>query len=111
MRRWQHGYSRSRNGKLRWAKRLGQLAQMRAAKERKRLENSVERIERPEVGRLLHTLRVTNHVSGSSFEVKVRQGRRLNQIVAETFGRLSKAHGTDWLMTNLRKRLVMRWMT
>ena len=33
----------SRNRKTRWEKRLQQLAQMRAAKERKRLANPVER--------------------------------------------------------------------
>lgn len=33
----------SRNRKARWEKRLRQLAQMRAAKERKRLANPVER--------------------------------------------------------------------
>lgn len=37
MRRWQHGVSFSRNSKVRWEKRLRQLAQMRSAKERKRL--------------------------------------------------------------------------
>lgn len=34
MKHWQHGRSLSRNRKLRWEKRLRQLAQMRAAKAR-----------------------------------------------------------------------------
>lgn len=38
MRHWPQGHSFSRNGKARWEKRLRQLAQMRAAKERLRLE-------------------------------------------------------------------------
>jgi len=43
MRHWQQGVSFSRNRKLRWEKRLRQLAQMRAAKARKRLDNPPER--------------------------------------------------------------------
>ena len=46
---------------------------------------------------------------GIGFEIKVHQGKRLNQIVAETFGAFSKPHGTDWLMRHLRKKLVVRW--
>ena len=42
MRHWQQGVSFSRNRKVRWEKRLRQLAQMRAAKERKRLANPPE---------------------------------------------------------------------
>lgn len=42
MRHWRQGVSFSRNRKVRWEKRLRQLAQMRAAKERKRLANPVE---------------------------------------------------------------------
>jgi hypothetical protein len=43
MTHWQQGKSLSRNRKLRWEKRLRQLAQMRAEKERKRLANATER--------------------------------------------------------------------
>ena len=43
MTHWQHGYSRSKNGKARWEKRLRQLEQMRTTKERKRLDNPIER--------------------------------------------------------------------
>lgn len=39
MRHWQQGVSLLRNRKLRWEKRLRQLEQMRAAKQRKRLAN------------------------------------------------------------------------
>jgi hypothetical protein len=74
------------------------------------MENPVDRIERPKPGLLLHTIRVTNELEGHSFEIKVRQGKRLNGIQAETFGRSSNEHGNDWLCRHLRKKLVMRWM-
>ena len=74
------------------------------------MENPPDRIERPEPGMLLHTIRVESHVNGLGFEIKVRQGKRLNQIVAETFGRASKPHGCDWLAKHLRERLVTRWL-
>lgn len=75
------------------------------------MESPVDRIERPEPGRLLKTIRVTDEVAGRSVEIKLRQGRRLNQVVAETFGRASKPMGTDRLMRELRKRwLVIRWL-
>jgi len=74
------------------------------------MESPVERIERPAPGLLLHTIRVTNELAGVSFEVKLRQGRRLNSIVAETFGRKSGEHGCDWLTRHLRKKLVTNWI-
>jgi hypothetical protein len=74
------------------------------------MDNPVDYIPRPEPGMLLHTIRVESHIAGVGFEIKVRQGERLNQIVAETFGRMSKAHGCDWLAKHLRERLVTRWM-
>ena len=79
------------------------------AKARKRMENPPDYVPRPEPGLLLKTIHVTDHVLGCGFEIKLHQGRRLNQIVAETFGRSSTPHGMDWLARNLRKRLVMRW--
>jgi len=74
------------------------------------MENSAERIPRPATGLLLHTIRITNHVAGHSFEINVRQADRLNQITAETFGKTSQPHGMDWLSRNLRKRIVVRWL-
>jgi len=68
-----------------------------------------EEFSRPEIGRLLHTIRVESHVSGCGFEIKLRQAARLNQVTAETFGRHSKPHGMDFLLARLRKRLVVRW--
>jgi hypothetical protein len=50
-------------------------------------------------------------VNGLGFEVKILQGRRLNQVIAETFGRKSLPHGMDFLLAHLRKRLVVRWAT
>ena len=82
-----------------------------AAKARKRMEEPPpERIERPAPGLLLHTIRVTNELAGMSFEIKVKQGARLNSIRAETFGRSSRDHGTDWLTRHLRKKLVTKWL-
>lgn len=73
------------------------------------MENPPDYIPRPQAGLLLHTIRIESHVGGIGFEIKVHQGKRLNQIVAETFGAFSKPHGTDWLMRHLRKKLVVRW--
>ena len=99
--------SRKRNFRS-WTPRTSKLAH--EAKARKRMESPCERIERPEPGMLLHTIRVESHVAGVGFEIKVRQGVRLNQITAETFGRTSGAHGCDWLAKHLREKLVMRWL-
>lgn len=76
------------------------------------MANPVDRIERPEPGRLLKTIRITDEVAGKSVEIRLLQGERLNQVVAETFGRRSEPHGTDWLVRHLRKKLlVTRWLT
>ena len=74
-----------------WTKKTSALAH--AAKARKRMEQPVDFVERPQPGLLLKTIRVTDELQGCSFEVKVRQGVRLNQIIAETFGRKSECHG------------------
>ena len=74
------------------------------------MENPPDYIPRPEPGILLHTIQVTNHVSGLGFEVKVKQAKRLNQITVEAFGKESMPHGVDWLAKHLRKRLVTRWL-
>jgi hypothetical protein len=90
-----------------WDKRTSALAH--AAKARKRIENPPDYIPRPEPGMLLHTIRIENHIEGFGFEVKLRQSKRLNQVIAETFGRCSKPHGVDLICRILRKRLVTRW--
>jgi hypothetical protein len=90
-----------------WDKRTSALAH--AAKARKRMENPPDYIPRPQPGMLLHTIRIESHVNGLGFEIKVRQGERLNQIVAETFGRKSNPHGCDWLAKHIRQKLVTRW--
>ena len=99
----------ARNGRFHKgnASRLGKLGA--EANARKRMENPPDYIPRPELGMLLHTIRVDSHIAGVGFEIKVRQGKRLNQIVAETFGRVSGVHGCDWLAKHLRQRLVTRW--
>jgi hypothetical protein len=100
----------ARNGRFHQgnASRLGKLGA--ATNARKRMENPADYIPRPEPEMLLHTIRVTNHVEGFGFEVKIRQAERLNQVVAETFGRRSKPMGVDHIAATLRKRLVVRWM-
>lgn len=98
-----------RRNRRSWTPETSALAH--AAKARKRIANDApDYFGRPEPGLLLHTIRVESHVAGLGFEIKVRQGRRLNQIVAETFGRQSAAHGMDWLTRHLREKLVVRWL-
>ena len=99
-------FSRKKNYRS-WDKRTSALAH--AAKARKRMENPPDYIPRPEPGMLLHRIRVESPVSGPGFEVLVKQARRLNQVVLETFGRSSEPMGIDCLARNLRKRLVTRW--
>lgn len=71
----------------------------------------VSRSHPPAPGALLHRIRVETFIGAKQgFEILIRQGPRRNQIVAETFGTQSKPHGVDWLMRNLRKRTVTRWM-
>lgn len=91
----------------RWAKESSRRAV--EAKASKRMASPMEPRHDIEPGRLLHRIRIENFVNGSGFEVLVKQGRRRNQIVAETCGRQSKPHGVDWLASELRKRLVVRW--
>lgn len=99
--------SRKRNFRS-WTKETSKLAH--EAKARKRMENPPDYIPRPAEGLLLKVIRVTDQLSASSFEIKLRQAKRLNQITVETFGTTaSKPHGTDWLMKHLRKKLVTRW--
>jgi len=80
------------------------------AKARKRMENPPDRIERPQPGLLLKTIRVTDELTHESFEIRVTQANRLNQIIATTFGRSSHEHGWDWLTRHLREKLVTRWL-
>jgi hypothetical protein len=74
------------------------------------MENPPDYIPRPEPGLLLHHIRVESPLDGTGFEVKIKQGKRLNQGTAETFGRASKPMGLDHIMAALRKRLVTRWL-
>jgi len=90
-----------------WTRETSRLAH--EAKARKRMENPPSRLDRPEVGLLLHTIRVESHVAGLGFEIKLRQSGRINQVVAETFGRQSRPHGLDFILAKLRQKLVVRW--
>lgn len=100
-------FSRKRNFRS-WTKETSALAH--AAKARKRMENPPDRIDRPEPGLLLHTIRVESHVAGFGFEIKIIQAERLNQVIAETFGRQSKPHGLDFILSQLRSKLIVRWL-
>lgn len=100
--------SRRRNHKS-WTRETSALAH--AAKRRRRLEGPTpDYFVRPSVGLLLKTIRVTDELGGASFEIKLRQAERLNQVTVETFGRVSKPRGIDWLVRHLRQRLVTRWL-
>jgi hypothetical protein len=98
--------SRKRNFRS-WTPETSRLAH--AAKARKRMENSSDYIPRPQIGLLLKTIYVTDEIEGKSFEIKIRQAARLNQVTAETFGRVSKPIGMDKIMRRLRERCVTRW--
>ena len=100
-------FSRRRNFRS-WTKETSRLAH--EAKARKRMENPPEYTPRPWPGLLLKTIHVTDELEGSSFEIKIRQAQRLNQVVAETFGRVSKPIGMDLIMRRLRQRCVVRWL-
>lgn len=99
--------SRKRNFRS-WTKETSRLAH--EAKARKRIDNLPDYyFPRPIAGLLLKTIRVTDEVEGCSFEIKIRQSQRLNQVTAETFGRTSKPVGLDKIMRRLRERCVTRW--
>ena len=100
-------FSRKRNFRS-WTPRTSKLAH--EAKARKRMEQPCERIDRPQIGFLLHTIRVESHLSGIGFEIKVKQAKRLNQVILETFGRCSKPVGIDKFVRHLRQKLVTRWI-
>lgn len=78
-----------------------------AAKARKRMAGTIpERVDRIPPGTMLYRIRVESPTEG--FEVLVKRGRRRNSIRVESFGRVSKEHGFDWLCRHLRSRLVVR---
>ena len=86
------------------------LKEAHESKARTRMEQPCERIGRPQIGFLLHTIRVESHLSGIGFEIKVKQAKRLNQVILETFGRCSKPVGIDKFVRHLRQKLVTRWI-
>ena len=99
---------RKRNGRS-WTPETSRLAHLAKA-ERRAAQPAPEPIRRPQPGHLRHTLRIENHLDGTAFEIRLLQGARLNQVVAETFGRQSKPHGLDFLLRKLRSRLLVRWL-
>lgn len=93
-----------------WTPETSRLAHLAKA-ERREAQPAPEPLGRPRPGQLRHTIRIENHLDGTAFEIRLRQGERLNQVVAETFGRQSKPHGLDFLLRKLRTRLLVRWLT
>ena len=99
---------KSRRNFRSWTPKTSRAAHEAKARKRMSVECQCP-VELP-VGRVLWTVRATDELSGQSFEVKIRQAPRRNQIIAETFGRQSRPHGVTWLASQLRKKLVTRWM-
>ena len=92
---------KSRAARKRWS------VNAHAAKARKRMAAPApDYPESIEPGTVRHTIRVTDHRQGQSFEIKLKQAPRINQVVVETFGSESKPHGIDWLVRHLRRRLL-----
>jgi hypothetical protein len=99
--------SRKRNFRS-WTRETSRLGHN--AKAEKRMRNPPDIIDRPVSGMLLKTIRVTDEICGKSFEIKIHQSDRLNQVTAETFGRRSRPMGVDLIMRRLRERCVVRWL-
>lgn len=86
-------------------------ASQRVQRERRLAGAAPARVGRPEPGLMLYRIRVDSLVGHAyGFEIVVRQATRLNQVTVEVFGQRSKPHGMDWLMRQLRKKLVTRWL-
>jgi len=67
---------------------------------------------RPEAGTLLRTLLVTDHLTGQSYELEIRQGERKNGIDVFRFGKRVECGGSfDGLFRMLRKTWALRWLT
>ena len=67
---------------------------------------------RPDAGTLLKTLRVTDHLTGQSYELEVRQGERKNGIEVFRFGiRVDCGGSFDGLFRMLRRCWALRWLT
>lgn len=92
-----------------WTPETSRLAHQAKAR-RRQARPAPEQAARPQPGLLRHTVRVENHMDGTGFEIRLLQGERLNQVVAETFGRRSKPHGLDFLLRKLRRRLLVNWL-
>lgn len=99
--------SRKRNFRS-WTPETSRLAH--EAKALKRLAATDDQIPRPQEGMLIKIIRVTDELEGRSFEIKLLQASRINQVIAETFWRKSKPIGVDRVMRRLRERCVTRWI-
>jgi hypothetical protein len=88
---------------------------LQSARERNRFARasfSGELPRRPDAGTLLRTLHVTDHLTGSSYELEIRQGERKNGITAHRFGNVVDCGGSyDGLFRLLRRKWALRWLT
>lgn len=67
---------------------------------------------RPDRGTLLKTVRVTDHLTGQSYELEIRQGARKNGIEVFRFGcRVDCGGSFDGLFRMLRRCWALRWLT
>lgn len=67
---------------------------------------------RPDAGTLLRTIYVTDHLTGQSYELEVRQAERKNGIDVFRFGsRLDVGGSYDGLFRFLRAKWKLRWLT
>lgn len=90
-----------------WTRRTSLLAV--ETREKNRLSQDFEPRSIVKEGKILYTIKIENHLGNFSYEIKIRQAKRKNQVIIETFGRKSQPHGIDWLVKKLSKKLVTRW--
>ena len=90
-------------------------ANLQRAREKNRLaraEYMGELPRRPDQSTLLKTLQVTDHLTGNSYELEIRQGARKNGIEVYRFGKRVACGGSfDGLFRMLRKSWSLRWLT
>jgi hypothetical protein len=85
---------------------LSNLARGREAGRRRRVEYRGPPLRPPERGKLLKTLRITDHIKGVSYIITLHQGDRLNNIEPRLHGQpfvKTVTCGFDTLFRALRK--------
>ena len=88
---------------------------LQRGRERARLARSAiigELPRRPDAGTLLKTIHVTDHITGQSYELEIRQGARKNGIEVLRFGcRVDCGGSFDGLFRMLRRCWALRWLS